>query len=99
MHVVNDITPRRLTGLVQGRASDDMRVQHREVEWSHIDVAVRNSDKHGAVHDGRSSRAEDHTAWLSTAAQITLDVFERSVRCVELRDPGEKLERRCQGKS
>lgn len=68
-----------------------MRVEHRKVKGSNIEVGIGDGDKHSAVHDGGSARAKDHTARLGSAARVALNVLERGVRRVELRDPCDKL--------
>ena len=80
-----------LTRLVQSRASDNVRVDHREVEGCNVEVRVRDRDKHSAVHDRSGAMSEHHAPRLDSRSRVTVDVLERRVSRVELSNPSDEL--------
>lgn len=76
-----------LAGLVQTKG-DDVRVNHRQVEWSKVQIRIRKRDEHSPVH-GRVA-LEHFTGRLEGITFVLTCDGERCVGEVELRDPGDK---------
>lgn len=52
------------TRLVQGRASDNVGVDHRKVEGCDVEVSVSDCNEHGSIDNRRSAISKHHSPRL-----------------------------------
>lgn len=87
--VVQVKSRRRLTSLVNAE-SDNVGVDHAQVERSEVGVGVGQGDEHGVVHDAGTTSV-DLTSGLVGVTGVGTGLGDGSVGHVELVDPGDVL--------
>lgn len=76
--------PTTLSRLIKAD-SDDVRVNHRHVEWRDEEVRVGKEDGHGTVDD--AIIAVDETLWLEGVAGVVASCDQWRVGEIELLTP------------